>query len=286
MILVTGLTGMLGNYVKRELDNQKINYTHLSRKELDISNIQSVNAALKGKKFSHFIHLAAETDVDLCESNPAHAYICNYYTPKLIAQHCNEIGAKLIFISTSGVFGNQDKIHYCELDTPSPLSQYGKTKYMAEQAIQLLCKNHLIIRASWMIGGGEKLDNKFVGKIIAKLKSGTSSLNAVCDKIGSVTSGKHLAKFIINSLDTSFTGIKHIASYDFCSRYEIAKLITSKIKPSCEVFPSTSSLFPLPAPRSLSEALYSVVPQGILPTEEISWSTILLNYITEEFDVI
>ena len=277
---------MLGNYLKHELDKKGLSYKDLSRDQMDISNIQAVERCLSKLKFSTFIHLAAETNVDLCETNTEHAYKCNYYTTRLIAKRCKELDARLIFISTSGVFQNDSSLQYSELDQPVPKSIYSKSKYFAEQAIREICTNYFIIRSSWMIGGGSKLDNKFVGKVINKLRASVTELTAVNDRYGSITSGKHLAKFIVNTFDFDFVGVKHFASIDFCSRYDIAKLLADLLKPTCKVLPTSSASYPLAAPRALSEAFCSIVPQSLLPCPPMSWEALVTEYVKEEFDVI
>ncbi len=285
MILATGLTGMVGKYLQEILEVSNMEFMHLSRNELDLRNPDSIHRALAGKKFSHFIHLAAETNVDLCETNPQHAYTSNYYATKIIAEYCAQIHARMIFISTSAVFGSEGKVRYHEMDVPSPTNIYGSSKCFAERAIQDICKNHLIVRASWMIGGGKERDNKFVGKILAQLNEGNTTFTAVFDKFGSITSAKHLATFIMNTFDSKFVGIKHFASYDVCSRYDIAQLIIENINAHCVVKPVSSASYPLAAPRSTSEAIYSIIPSDILEEVSYSWKEIICHYLKDEFHV-
>lgn len=285
MILVTGLSGMVGKYIEENLKKSQLSYLSLSRKELDLENLNSVKDALEGKKFSHFIHLAAETNVDLCETRPKHAYTCNFYATKMIAEYCEKAGARMIFISTSAVFGTQGKMRYCELDIPFPTNIYGLTKYFAESAVQKICKNYLIIRAGWMIGGGKDRDKKFVGKLISQLHEGKNTVSAVFDKFGSITSAKYLAKTIVDSLNIDFIGIKHIASNDICSRYEMAQFIIKKLNANCSAEPVSSASFPLAATRAASEAIHSIVPTQLIEDTPYSWAALTNTYLEEEFNV-
>jgi len=285
MILITGLTGMLGRNLKTLLDKKGIEYFALSRDNFNLGNVNLIENTLRGKKFSHFIHLAAETNVDFCETNPSHAYVCNFYATQKIAQYCRQNKAKLIFISTSAVFGREKKIRYCELDTPAPVNIYGQTKFLAEQAIQNICEDYLILRAAWMIGGGEERDNKFVGKLINQLKDKKENISVVCDKMGAITYAKSLAALIVDSLKTDFIGIKHCSSVDFCSRYDIAKLIVKTLRYPCEIIPILSACFPLAATRPMIEAFYSVIPSDIFPSKPYTWSDALISYLKEEFYV-
>lgn len=260
MILITGGSSTLGWYLKNRLNALNIGFEALSRAELDLSNLQSLGDFFKGKSYEMIIHLAAETNVDLCEREPEKAYLLNSLATEVIALNAAKMGAKMVYISTSAVFGIIPKISYCELDTPMPINFYGSSKLYGERSVQRLCPNYLIIRSSWMIGGGPERDKKFIGKILPKLKN-NEPVNAVRDKLGSLTYAKDLANFIADSLKDNHNGVMHmISSTDFCSRYDIAQYLIRLMGSGSVLEPIDSSTFPLSAPRPISEALYSCYP--------------------------
>jgi len=200
------------------------------------------------------LHLAAETEVDLCEREPQLALTRNYKSTDAIAKASNAVGSYMVYVSTSNVFGHEGRLSYNELDVPFPLNYYGKSKLMGEESLRYnLPDNHLIIRAGWMIGGGVQFDHKFVGKIIAQIKKGAESLQAVNDKIGSITPAEKLAEFVSWAVSDKLKGTFHFACDGAVTRYDIARFIVKSLGLDISVLPVQSSKFPLSAPRPYSE---------------------------------
>ena len=81
-------------------------------------------------------HLAAETDLEICEANPDHAYLTNTLGTQNMCLAARRIGATLIYISTAGVFDGEKKTPYIEFDAPNPLNIYGKSKLEGEKIVE------------------------------------------------------------------------------------------------------------------------------------------------------
>lgn len=71
------------------------------------------------------------TDVDLCEDEIDIAYRINSDGTRNMAQAAENIGAKIIYVSTDFVFDG-DKGYYSEDDEVNPLGIYAKSKYDGE----------------------------------------------------------------------------------------------------------------------------------------------------------
>ena len=248
------------NYIVKLLeDNGDFKIISPARLEFNISDTHKIEAYIKEIKPDVIFHLAAETNVDLCETNPKHALIANSLSVEKISKIANELSSYLVFISTSNVFGAKSSLKYNELDMPDPVNYYGKSKYKAENFItQNNIANSLIIRAGWMIGGGAERDKKFVGKIIQQIKDGNTSIKAVGDKYGTITMASSLAKFIIKSTQDKLIGTYHYSSQGLLTRHEIAKIILKELKCNASLLETKSCQFPLPAPRPLSEGIESL----------------------------
>lgn len=277
MILVTGGNGMLGGYVVAELASKNIPYAAPSRQELNLNSTDSIASYLESQNWSRILHLAAETDVDLCERDMQHAYVVNTLATQQLAKFSGKQNIPMLFISTSAVFGGISKLSYCELDIPMPLSSYGNSKYMAEKYLTSLCQNHLIIRSSFMIGGGPTKDKKFISKLLPQLKE-NKPVSVVYDKIGSLTYAKDVAHFIVESISRDITGLVHFSSENSCSRYDVVSYIAKKINSKSEITKVGSQMFPASAPRSLSESLYTVSPHCVTRK---SWENIIDDYLKE-----
>lgn len=281
MILVTGGTGMLGRDVVASLEAAGIEAQLADRSKFDLTDPRGVYDYVAGAGVSVVIHLAAETNVDLCERDPRRAGVANHLATEAIALAAQQAGAYLIYISTSNVFGTEGRFSYNELDLPGSLNYYGKSKLMGENAVRsLLPSRSLIIRPGWMIGGGPEHDHKFVGRMIGQIRSGAETLSAVSDKYGSITYAKRLAEFIVWAVQIQHTGLVHFASTGAVSRLQIAEAIGLFFG-----FPGTlngvsSSEYPLSAPRPQSEALVSIyMPTHLGSPGPNDWRTDLQDYL-------
>ena len=71
---------------------------------MDITDRMFVRKVIEEYKPEYVIHCAAYTAVDKAEENEELARKINYNGTKNIADACDEIGAKMVYISTDYVF--------------------------------------------------------------------------------------------------------------------------------------------------------------------------------------
>jgi len=162
-ILVTGGAGYIGSvllpellrsYKVRVLDNLTYGYygviPHIGNSNFelikaDIRNKKSVKKSLENVDF--VIHLAAIVGYPACKAQPKLANEVNYEGTKNLVEQCK---APIIFASTGSNYGHVKEI--CTEETPlNPLTEYGKTKVKAEEAIKK-SKDHIIYRFSTGFG--------------------------------------------------------------------------------------------------------------------------------------
>jgi len=250
--LVTGALGMVGSYVDFGIKTDK--------KTLDVTDIKEVLQTVRTHKPKVILHLAALTDLDLGEKNPSLAYFINTVGTYNIALAAREVKAKLVYISSTGVFDGTKKKPYTEKDLPSPENHYGHSKYAGELLIQSMLKDYIIARACWMFGGGPALDKKFVAKIISQLqKPEVTEIKALDDVCGSPTYGKDLVEALKKLILKNARGIFHLTNKGSGSRFDVAKIIVKTLRPSVKVTPVDSSYFNLPAKRVANESAISKV---------------------------
>lgn len=248
-VLITGAGGMVGSYVDFGIKTD--------RQFLDITNFEAVQGVISDYKPTAIIHLAAETDMSVCEKSPERAYLVNSTGTYNLAILARDLGSKMVYISTNAVFDGLNRGPYKEDDLPFPNSVYGKSKYIGELIVGKLSNNYLIIRTSWIFGGGPQKDKKFVKKIIEQLNG--SEIKAVDDQIGSPTFGKDLIAAIKKLLLEDAGGIFHLANSGVCSRYEFTREIINILKPDVKIVPVKSGFFNLDAKRTTNEGLVSKV---------------------------
>jgi len=253
MILVTGANGMVGSYIKQVFEMHEVSLTDIP--EMDVADPVKVDRVFERIKPTTVVHLAAKTDVDKCETEIDDAYRTNALGTLHVALACQKTDATMVYISTGGVFAGDQASPYTEFDAPNPPTIYSKSKYEGEKFVRANLHKHYILRAGWMIGGGEK-DKKFVGKMVSLL-SERDEIMAVDDKIGTITYALHLVKMIKQIIKTGFYGTYHVVSDGACTRYDIAQEIARIIGSKANIIPVGSDRFPLPAPRGKSEAMRS-----------------------------
>lgn len=245
--LILGAKGMVGSYFDFGLKTDI--------EELDITDSEKVLAFTSRVKPRIIVHLAAETDVDRCEKEPDHAYRVNSMGTYNVALASRKIGAKLVYVSTAGVFDGNKKEPYNEEDQPNPQNVYGRSKFLGEVIVKDLVPEYLIARSCWMFGGGPGVDKKFVSKIIKQFDQ--NEIRVVDDKIGSLTYGKDLASAIKQLLMQNRYGLFHLSNRGFCSRYEVAREIVKILGVAIKIIPVDSNEFRLAATRVASEAMAS-----------------------------
>lgn len=285
-LLITGATGMLGGYVLGMAEAQGHKVIAPSRSQFDLKNLESIATFIREAKPEAVLHLAAQTDVDLCERDPENAAQSNVLATQEIAKATAAVGGWLCYISTSGVFGGANSIVYNELDLPNPVNYYGRSKLWGEHAVaKYLPFNHLIVRAAWMIGGGPKKDHKFVGKIVSQIRNGATEIKAVDDKYGTITVARNLANFLLASTNERRCGLFHFASKGAVTRFQIASEIAKTLGYEGALVPVRSNMFPLSAPRANSEGIESVFLTGENRTAYLGhWQDDLRKYVLEFSD--
>lgn len=275
MIFVTGAKGMLGSYLKEIFDKKQLYLTGID--DLNVKNQLEVKEVIKKVNPEFVFHFAAKTDVDKCETEIDDTHLINVAGTQNVALACREVGAVMVYISTTDVFDGNKKEPYTELDTPSPINVYGKTKLEGERVVQSILDKYYIVRTCWMMGGKEK-DNKFVGKMV-KLFKEEKKIQAVDDKIGSPTYAYDLLKAIKELIKTNFYGLYHFTNKGSCSRFEMAKEIGRILGSDVPVEPISSSLFPLPAQRGRSVASRNYKLELLNIVEARTWQDALKEYL-------
>ena len=262
-ILLTGANGVLASEVIKVLNQSShdIVKTDIKKfkpdiKSLDICDRDGVFGCFESEKPDYVLHFAAETDVDLCQQEPAHAFSINASGTKNVALACKALGIKLVYTSTAMVFNGNKQAPYIEIDKTDPVNVYGKSKLEGELAIRSLLKDFFIIRISWLIGSWD-IDKKFVHNIIQQVRQGKKQIKAVNDRFGSPTFACDFAGNLLDLLSSGKYGLYHMSNKGTCSRHELAKKTVEFLGFSGKVVvnEASSNKFPLPAPRPVSEMM-------------------------------
>ncbi|MFJ8495601.1 SDR family oxidoreductase [Streptomyces sp. NPDC094038] len=227
-VLVTGAGGMLGSALLPEF--RKMGHSVFasdirgSLPRLDVRSRDEIKRAMDDVLPDMVVHLAAETSLEVCETNPGHAWETNTKAVEHIAAATAERGVPLVYVSTAGVFDGTKAEPYEESDLPHPINLYGETKLAGERVVADVCAHHFIVRAGWMVGGGDG-DHKFVGMMVRKLLAGERTLHAVGDKYGSPTYAVDFSRCLGALVRTEEYGLYHMVSGGSGRRFDVAEYV-------------------------------------------------------------
>jgi len=170
----------------------------------------------------YLFHLGAYTDLEYCELNQDDAYITNTMAVENAVYIANKFHIPMLYISTAGIFdGCKDTND--DWDQPNPRGHYARSKYAGELFVANNCRHHLICRAGWMMGGGEKKDKKFIWKIIQQLIEGKKELFIVSDKLGTPTYTHDFALNVKLLIEREFWGLYNMVCGGTTSRLEVTR---------------------------------------------------------------
>lgn len=231
-------------------------------------------------------HLGAHTSLEYCEEKPDDAYRTNTLAVEDAVHIANALGIPLLYISTAGIFdGAQDT--YDDWDRPNPLGHYARSKYLGELFVTQNCRQHLVCRAGWMMGGGPAKDKKFVQKLMAQLKAGATELKVVDDKLGTPTYTIDFARNVELLLGERLWGVYNLVCAGVTSRLEVARHLVEAVGMADRVTitPVGSEHFAREffAPRPASERLLPKKLQlrGLYRMRD--WRECLSEYLAERY---
>ncbi len=236
--LLFGSSGQVGIELKKFLACIGDLYLPL-RTELNVNDLSALRKYIIKIKPKWIINAIAYTNVDMAEKEQKMAHILNAVLPKNLALISEEIGAKLIHLSTDYVFDGRGNNPYNETSKTNPINIYGQSKLLGEQNISYYSSQHIILRTSWVYGLWR---NNFLLKMIDAMKQ-DKPLTIVYDQIGSPTWSRHIAQGIIHiihkinlkeEIQSNFNewGLYHLTSEGNTNWYDFTKQIRllSKIR--------------------------------------------------------
>ena len=191
--------------------------------DLDITDAGAILELCKSTKPDVIVNVAAYTAVDQAEAEPEIATAVNVDGPRNIALAAQDVGARMIHISTDFVFEGTASTPYSSTASTHPLSVYGRTKRDGElAALEETGGSAVVIRTSWLYS---KYGKNFV-KTMLTLMSERDELSVVADQIGTPTWAGSLADTVWRFVDApDARGMFHWADEGQASWHEFALAI-------------------------------------------------------------
>jgi dTDP-4-dehydrorhamnose reductase len=283
-ILLTGVNGQVGYALKYQLSQYDV--IALTRDQLDLTNTHNIRQVVRELKPDLIINPAAYTAVDKAESEPELAYAINGTAPQILAEEASKLNASIIHFSTDYVYDGTKKTAYIEVDEVNPVSVYGKSKLLGENAIRSVGLPHLILRTSWVYGTYGK---NFL-KTILRLAAERDSLKIVADQFGAPTSSHSIAEGVVYLLNIwqdnqeNQTGVYHFTNTEYTSWHGFScEIVTEynrlsevngwpKLKANVNDILAISTVeYPTPTARPQNSKLDNTKLKSVFKLELPSW---------------
>ncbi len=155
-LLVTGANGFVGRNLMADLAAAGIDAIGVDSPDGDLTELGVAERLVREHRPDVVIHLAAQVGRLFGEDDVARSITSNALATGLLAKAVADVGARMVYVSTSEVYGDQGDAD-CAEDGPLTLPHniYGLSKYWGEQAAQLYCPRGLqILRLSMPYGPG------------------------------------------------------------------------------------------------------------------------------------
>jgi dTDP-4-dehydrorhamnose reductase len=180
IISVVGSSGSVGlrlhPYLEANLPSSfQVEGTYFTQKTnpksvlLDITNKAAIEQYIEENQPASLIWLSGSKDVRKCELDSEFSYQLNSRPVESLVKSIEKVSpdTKVIYISTDYVFDGI-KGYYHDNDICNPVTNYGRSKLIAEKILQSSNVDYLILRTSAIM-----IENKgFLGWLLSQLRSG------------------------------------------------------------------------------------------------------------------
>ena len=183
------------------------------------------------------LHMAANATTADCENDPERTHLVNCDSAIAIARACQDLGRRMIFISTEQLYnGKTVPGPFNEGTEPSCVTAYGQQKLEVDTWLRANASNYVTLRLSWMFGlamPGVHPSPGILGNVLKALRTKTPTKFTVNEK-RCMTYAQHLAEQF-GAICELPSGTYHFASSngtserDGLSTYEAARLIGEKL---------------------------------------------------------
>jgi len=243
-LFIVGADGQLGSDVVRLL-SPTVEVTARVMDELDVTDRAGLRRAMEESHPDVVVNCAAYTAVDRAETEQDAAYRVNVLGACNVAQAARRVGASVVYFSTDYVFDGAASTPYDEDAPTGPLSVYGRTKLLGEQATREANPDHLILRLAWMYGS---TGHNFV-RTILRLARAKDELRIVDDQVGSPTFTEDVVHQLWTAIEDGCSGTYHCVNAGQASWYVFATHIVHRLGLNVPVISIHTVDYPAPARR-------------------------------------
>lgn len=156
-ILVTGAAGFVGSWLAPELQKSH-DVVLVDREDGDLAVPDRIDQLIDYHQPDTVVHLAAKYGRLLGEVDPAYTVEQNATVTTRVARACGRAGVKLVYVSSSEIYGDHGDHLITEDDTylQLPHNVYGLSKRWGEEVCRLYAPSLVIARLNMPYGPGQE----------------------------------------------------------------------------------------------------------------------------------
>jgi dTDP-4-dehydrorhamnose reductase len=271
----------LGTDVVRAFETNDVETCALTHADLDLADGDSVWRTLRMVQPQVVVNTAAMHDVEACEREPEKAFAVNAIGARTLAMVAQDIGARLLHVSTDYVFDGSKEAPYEESDCATPLNVYGTSKLAGECFVRAILPRHIVLRTSGLYGEAPcraKGGRNFV-ELMLKLAHERGQVRVVDTEQVSPTSTREVARQIVALVRSGAGGLFHATAEGSCSWYEFARAIFEFSGTQVNLMVASPNEFP----AKVSRPAYSVLENKALKSAGLNtfspWEDGLREYL-------
>lgn len=279
-LLVTGGSGFVGGHVLSQaaedwtvtatFNSRPLEYPSVQSVRLDLTDEKSIQDVVEKTQPDVIIHTAAWGDLDACEKDYQQAYHINATATEIIAELSEQLGSRLIYVSTDMVFDGE-KGNYKEDDDAHPISAYGKTKLLGERFIQSISSNFVIARAALIYGPPITGSNSFSERIKSHTASG-KVMPLFTDQFRTPVLVQNLAQALLELAEHPYQGVLHMGGETRVDRFTFGMRLAELKGIPENLFKATSmDDITLTAPRPRDVSLNTDLAKTTLETKLLGY---------------
>lgn len=278
-IALSGSHGLFGQSVVELARTNNFKIIPIEREMIDFQNSKILKVLLKDCDV--LIHAAANTNVEQCEIDINNCYRDNTLLTEYISQIAYDCNVKIIYISSTGIYGNHQNSPYSEYDDVKPTTHHHRAKFLGEQAV-LRYPNSLIVRTGWLFGGDPENRKNFVARRIEEALKSKEFIESNNEQFGCPSYVNDVTLRIFEYINDNRSGIYNCINEGNASRFEYVRKILQLSNIDIETRPSSATAFNRKAKVSHNEMAVNLksLQCGYEPMP--NWEESLARYITKE----
>lgn len=282
--LFTGASGLLGTACRNAFERAGIEFSPLCH-ELAWHMVRNRHG-IELADFDVLVHAAANTNVEQCELEPNACYRDNFLLTEGLAVLCANIGIPLVFISSTGVYGESEDVPYREYSDVRPTTHHHRAKWLAERAVLAAAKGNMVIRTGWLFGGPFDNPKNFVARrleeAVRACATGTQ-LYSNSEQRGCPTYIGDVADRLLLLMDKGYHGVFNVVNEGNASRLDYVRAILDSAGKSVIIEPTSSAAFNRLAKVSKNEMALNWRANELGLPAMPDWRTSLNEYIRSNY---